>query len=272
MTGRGHPAAQWDGHAVAALAASWGVPHIEVWDVLSSTNDRAAELARGGAAPWTVVVAVEQSAGRGRQGRSWTSGAGAGLWMSIVAPPTTRDGARLPLPLAVGTAVAEAIDAVAPGLLCQVKWPNDLVVQGRKLGGVLCEGRRDTTVVGIGVNVETPEVGDPEDPPGTPGIGPLRPIGLVALAGGAGAPSHATLAGEVVRRLRATLSEATDPASLLERFRSRDALCGRRVVSETGGVGVARGVTEDGSLVLEREDGTRVHVVSGSVRWASDRS
>ena len=110
-----------------------------------STNARARELAGRGAPHGTIVTAAEQSAGRGRQGRTWRAPAGRALLCSIV----IRDPPRL-LPLAAGVAVAERV-----GVDAQIKWPNDVLLDGRKLAGILVEGRLQErwAVLGIGLNV-----------------------------------------------------------------------------------------------------------------------
>ena len=114
-----------------------------------STNERARELAWSGAPHGTLVTAAEQTAGRGRQGRTWTAPASSAILASLV----LRDPPRL-LPLAAGVAVAEVI-----GPQARVKWPNDVLVNGRKLAGILAEGRPQErwAVLGIGLNVAVSE-------------------------------------------------------------------------------------------------------------------
>lgn len=121
-----------------------------------STNDEAKRLARDGAPAGTVVVAAEQTAGRGTRGRAWHSPPGLGLYLSIVLRPPIPDLAGLPLRAA--WAVRDAVRA-ATGVAAEVEPPNDLVLGGRKLGGILCEsafegGRLEFAVVGIGLNLD----------------------------------------------------------------------------------------------------------------------
>jgi BirA family biotin operon repressor/biotin-[acetyl-CoA-carboxylase] ligase len=135
---------------------------------LSSTNDRAAELARAGAPEGTLVVADEQTAGRGRSGRRWHSLAGSGLALSLVLRPTTlgsREIAALGMIGALGS-----IEALAElGLQPQLKWPNDVLLDGAKVGGILAEAswtasQLDHVILGIGLNVRNtplPEVDFP---------------------------------------------------------------------------------------------------------------
>lgn len=126
---------------------------------VASTNDAARELALAGAAHGTAVVAEEQTRGRGTKGRSWHSPRGLGLYASFVLRGAS--GGPVPflhlLPLAAGLAASDAVSA-ASGIMVRLKWPNDLVHDGKKLGGILCEGVSgnaggDFAVVGVGINV-----------------------------------------------------------------------------------------------------------------------
>jgi BirA family biotin operon repressor/biotin-[acetyl-CoA-carboxylase] ligase len=206
-----------------------------------STNARARELAGRGAPHGTVVTATEQSAGRGRQGRAWSAPAGRALLCSIV----IRDPPRL-LPLAAGVAVAEVIGPAA-----QIKWPNDVLVDGRKVAGILVESRPQErwAVVGIGINVAVaPDSLPPEvrDHAGTLGLDP-----------NAIEPTLAALLPELERRLEA----GAEP--LLEAVRARDALLGRPV-RWGGGSGVGAGIDGDGRLVVRTDDG-EVRLDAGEV-------
>ncbi|MGE3618000.1 MAG: biotin--[acetyl-CoA-carboxylase] ligase, partial [Gemmatimonadales bacterium] len=136
-------------------------------DRVGSTQDEAHRLAAEGAPAGTVVVAAEQDQGRGTRGREWTSGRG-GLWLTAILRP--REAPLLEgLSLRIGLALAPVLEAVAPGGLIQLKWPNDLVAANRKLGGILCEARwvgdrPGWVAVGVGINVRNPL-------PRTPGMG-----------------------------------------------------------------------------------------------------
>jgi BirA family biotin operon repressor/biotin-[acetyl-CoA-carboxylase] ligase len=206
-----------------------------------STNARARELAGGGAPHGTIVTATEQSAGRGRQGRTWSAPAGRALLCSIV----VRDPPRL-LPLAAGVAVAEVVGPAA-----QIKWPNDVLVDGRKVAGILVESRPQErwAVVGIGINVAVaPDSLPPEvrDRAGTLGLDPS-----------AIEPTLAALLLELERWLDA----GTEP--LLEAVRARDALLGRPVRWGAGS-GVGAGIDGDGRLVVRTDDG-EVRLDAGEV-------
>jgi BirA family biotin operon repressor/biotin-[acetyl-CoA-carboxylase] ligase len=130
----------------------FGAPHRH-FRVTDSTNARARELVEAGAAGGTVVTAAEQTAGRGRQGRSWTAPPGKALLYSAILRPL--DERHLLLPLAVPLAVCEAAEELAPEVECMVKWPNDVWVDGRKLAGVLIEAKPQDgwAVIGVGLNL-----------------------------------------------------------------------------------------------------------------------
>jgi BirA family biotin operon repressor/biotin-[acetyl-CoA-carboxylase] ligase len=254
------PLTHWHGEPVGTWRALWEVPAFEAWARIGSTSDRARELAAEPRNTYAVVVADEQTQGRGRRGAAWHSPAGTGLWMSVVLP-----GPRpaLHTPLLVGLAVAEATqEASGRGTLrVGIEWPNDLVVGARKVGGILCETAGSAVVAGIGINVSTPEDGFPAALQGR--ATSLEEEGLNRL-------SHSVLGGFIVRALKARLGEPQERLSpdAHAELGVRDALAGRPVVTEEHGPGVACGIEPDGALVLERPDGSRVRVVAGSVRPA----
>src|SRR5262245_35222750 len=125
----------------------FGVPHRH-YRVTDSTNERGRELVEGGAPGGTVVTAREQTAGRGRQGRVWTAPEGKALLFSAVLQPL--DERHLLLPLSVPLAVCAAAEALRPGIECQVKWPNGVWLDGRKLAGILTEAKPPAGWAGIG--------------------------------------------------------------------------------------------------------------------------
>ncbi len=215
-----------------------------------STNTRARELAEAGAPHGTVVTAAEQTAGRGRQGRSWTAPAGKALLYSAIVRPLDRR--RSLLPLAAPLAVCEAAEALAPGTPCRVKWPNDVWVEGRKLAGILIEARpqENWAVIGVGLNLN---IAPSEFPPELQETATSLP----------GPPQSARSAAEALSRRLEEWIEA-DPRSILFAWRERDALRGREVSWE-GGSGVADGVDDRGYLVVRTPGGDRVAVGAGEV-------
>ncbi len=214
-----------------------------------STNERARELAAGGAPHGTLVTAAEQAAGRGRQGRTWTAPPGRALLLSLV----LRVEQPALVPLAAGVAVAEATGEAA-----RIKWPNDVLVDGRKVAGILVEGRprEGWAVLGIGVNVALrPEDFPPElrDRAGTLGLEPgdLDPTlnrVLSALEGWLGA----------------------DQATVLNAWRERDALEGQQV-EWADGAGKAVGIDDTGRLLVGTSSGT-VALDAGEVHLATRAS
>jgi BirA family transcriptional regulator, biotin operon repressor / biotin---[acetyl-CoA-carboxylase] ligase len=209
--------------------------HLRLTD---STNERAKELARTGAPHGTLVTAAEQSAGRGRQGRSWTAPPGHALLMSLV----VRDPTEL-LPLAAAVAVCEAL----PELDCRIKWPNDVWIERRKLAGILVEGRPQEgwAVLGIGLNVRSA----PSDLPATC----LSDHDPDATTDGA----LTRLLGTLDRGLAASRDE------VLGAWRQRDALRGE-TVRWTDGEGTAAGIDDSGALLVDTPDG-RVSLDAGEV-------
>jgi BirA family biotin operon repressor/biotin-[acetyl-CoA-carboxylase] ligase len=206
-----------------------------------STNARARELASRGAPHGTLVTAAEQTAGRGRQGRSWTAPAGRALLVSVL----LRDWPRL-LPLAAAVAVAEVTGGGAA-----IKWPNDVQLGGRKAAGILVEGRPQEgwMVLGIGLNVALgPDDFPPELRETATGLG-LRPDDVE--------PALDTLLAALERWL------AAPPGAVLAAFRARDALAGQGV-AWAGGEGRAAGVDDEGRLLVDSPGG-RVALDAGEV-------
>ena len=249
---------------------NFGTPHRH-FARTDSTNTRARELAAAGAPHGTVVTANEQSAGRGRQGRTWTAPPGKALLYSAIVRPLEEH--HVMLPLAVPLAVCEAAEQLQPGLECKVKWPNDVHVEGRKLAGVLIEARPQDgwAVLGVGLNLTiTPEEfpvelqdraisifasGGEDQGRGSSGRSPLLsggPPPLVPLTAAEALSSHLN------RWVQA------DPDAVLSSWRKRDALLGREVAWD-GGSGIADGVDDRGYLLVVTPSGDRVAVGAGEV-------
>jgi BirA family biotin operon repressor/biotin-[acetyl-CoA-carboxylase] ligase len=136
MSGEPGALESWEGRPVDDWALRWGVPCVEAYHELPSTNDRLRVLAEAGAAHFTVVTADSQTAGRGRGGKRWESAGGLGLWLSFL----VRDESHVPsplIPILVGLAASRALVRLCPSLQPGIKWPNDIEVEGRKLGGIL---------------------------------------------------------------------------------------------------------------------------------------
>lgn len=219
-----------------------------------STNDDARELALAGAPHGTMVLAASQRAGRGRAGRSFLSPEG-GLYLSVVLRPRAPPHQWTVLPLLAGAAAAVALRG--RGFPVELKWPNDLLLAGRKLGGVLVESRMGTSsfaIVGIGANLAQVPRGV-ED--------------ATCLAHHGFAPDRSALAMRILETLlvRAATLDATGPSAVLHEVRALCGTLGRRVEWEKY-EGVALDVAEDGALVVETADGL-ARVVAGDVRLKS---
>jgi BirA family biotin operon repressor/biotin-[acetyl-CoA-carboxylase] ligase len=247
-----------------ARGADWSAP-IEYFDQVTSTNDVARDRARAGAAQFSVVLAGDQSAGRGRQGREWVSPPG-NLFLSVVLRPAARfpDGGLIPL--AAGVAASEALEAF--GVRARLKWPNDLVVGDRKIGGLLAEATSggeglEIVVLGIGVNLSLDPAHGPEG---------LRDVAtsVKVETGRTIAPEEA--AAETLARVavwyHALAREGA--ATVLAAWRARSVPWWGRPVEVRSGQGlvrgVARGVDERGALLLDLEGGAQAALLSGEAR------
>jgi BirA family biotin operon repressor/biotin-[acetyl-CoA-carboxylase] ligase len=199
-----------------------------------STNERARELASAGAPHGTLVTAAEQTAGRGRQGRIWTAPPGRALLLSLV----LRVEQPALVPLAAGVAIAEAVGDDA-----RIKWPNDVLVEGRKVAGILVESRPQEgwAVLGIGLNVAI----RPDD----------FPPELRTSAGTLG--REPTDLDPTLDRLLEALERwlAADQDTVIAAWRARDALEGRRI-EWADGAGKAVGIDDAGRLLVGTSSGT----------------
>ncbi len=245
-------------------------PRIVYFPSVTSTNDLAARLADRGEPELTAVVSEQQTAGRGRLGRSWFSPPGAGLYVSVILRPgsavlQTGSGPTTPMvTLAAGVAFAEAV-RLCTHLPVTIKWPNDLMVEQRKLAGILTEtsggGRPDYLVVGFGLNVRSAaypadiadratsveaELGRPVD------RGPLLVQLLASLA-------------SWIDALRAGRREA-----ILDRWRSLSPSARGAEVEWAGPEGPVRGTTDgvdrDGALLVRIAERVE-RIIAGEVTW-----
>lgn len=263
----------WEGRALDEWRTRWQLPGIVALAETPSTNDVARAMAEQGAPAGLLVMAEHQTAGRGRMQRPWTDAPGRSLLLSFVlrpapgraAPSGTAPGTA---PLRVGLAIAAAIRE-AVGLEPRLKWPNDVIVAGAKLAGILCEaaGGADPgfIIAGIGMNVLQRDQDWPAELKG-------RAISIAQAA--RSAPERAAMMDAVVAAMRPLLTRALDPLSdhELRAYAGIDALRGREV-TVTGAVdlhGIAAGIAPDGALLLDTADGT-CRVTSGTVRPARPR-
>jgi BirA family biotin operon repressor/biotin-[acetyl-CoA-carboxylase] ligase len=238
---------------------------IEYHATVDSTNRVAGDLARQGAAEGTVVVADTQTAGRGRMGRHWVSPPGDNLSFSVLLTPNVEP-ARVPqLALVAAVAVHEGLAACCPEVAARIKWPNDILIGGRKVAGILCEAsleadRVHRVILGIGINVNGARV--PRE---------LRAVATTLRSAGGREYSRPALLGAVLNHLEPRYREWLREGSLrglLAYYERHSALDGRPVAAENlSGVvrGTARGITPTGELVLETAAGPLVHLLAGDV-------
>lgn len=237
----------------------WSAP-IEHFETLPSTNDWLKERARHGLPDWSVVLADQQTAGRGRQGHGWLSPPG-NLFLSVLLPRSRES----VLTLAAGVAVAEAVQVF--GVVAELKWPNDVLAGGRKLAGLLAESvsggaEFESVVLGVGVNVR------------------LDPASLPAeIASGTTSIRHESgrdadpldVAAEVLGRLTVWYHAlARDgAAAILDAWRARSVPWWGKPVEVVSGSerirGVARDVDARGALLVETETGLTT-ILSGEAR------
>jgi BirA family biotin operon repressor/biotin-[acetyl-CoA-carboxylase] ligase len=244
------------------LARAAGLAEVRVFARLGSTNTRAAELARAGAlALPAAVLASRQTAGRGRGSNRWHSDAGT-LTVSFVRAASPEVPPYV-LPLRVGLAVRRAAAAFADESRLRVKWPNDVLADGRKLAGVLClrvatpSGEAD--IIGVGLNVSTDFSAE-----GVPAEVRRRAVALRDITT---PPTRAVAFAELARCLEEELSGGRGDAWRAD-FDSVHALSGRTVAVDTGGEvvrGTCSGIDDDGRLLLHGTEGGLRTVASGHV-------
>jgi BirA family transcriptional regulator, biotin operon repressor / biotin---[acetyl-CoA-carboxylase] ligase len=238
----------------------------EVWESIESTNSRALELAKSGAAEGVIIAAREQTAGRGRQGRRWVSPPDSGLYISFLLRPEMAR-AKLPLiSLATGVAVTDAITRVA-GIQVGLKWVNDIVYSGRKLGGILAEmtpdaaGAKPALVVGIGINLRL-------DPSDVPDEIRQRIDWLERIAGSPIDPNQ--LAAQLawsLERIYQTFEQGNFEA-ILKEWKNHSVTLGQKIRSQSNNTsieGEAIDLGDDGSLIVRLDDGTTTHLHAGEV-------
>jgi BirA family transcriptional regulator, biotin operon repressor / biotin---[acetyl-CoA-carboxylase] ligase len=239
----------YDGHSAAQLEVLLALPRVDVHASVTSTLDVAHVIASS-VSPGTLVLADEQTAGRGTQGRRWTSRAGDGIWLALIERPS--DAAALDvLSIRCGLYAAEALDALATNPI-GVKWPNDLYVGGRKLAGVLIETRwrgssAEWVAIGFGLNVRTP----PLDTATGLDDGCSRLDALVRLV-------------PALRRAASASGYLTE--NELARWSLRDVSRGRQLSAPSRGR--VEGVASSGELLVRSDDGSVVRHRTGTLTFA----
>lgn len=233
------------------------------YETIPSTNALAKDMAKNGAAQGTVLLADSQSAGRGRLGRSFCSQTGAGIYMSVILRPDCDPQELMHLTCAVGVAACDAVEDVTcfrPG----IKWINDLVANGKKLGGILTElvmdgGTVRSAVVGIGINCTQ----TPSDFPSE-----LQAIACSLSSVTGKAIDRASLAAALICRLEEMSRNLHERKAIMDRYRRDCVTLGKEITvisSELRRPGRAVGLEDDGSLLVQFQDGSTSAVNCGEV-------
>ena len=245
------------------LKTKWaGQPPMIYSESMTSTNIVLKQAAEGGAAHGTVALCEEQTAGRGRRGRGWVSPKGQGLWVSLLARPALPPGRAQLITFAAAIAMAEAVEKET-GLEIMIKWPNDLVLQGKKVCGILLELSGDVetiayVVIGTGLNV------------GEKAYPPEISESATSLAAALG---HQAERAPILRSYLAAMEHYVDSLErdglpgILQAYERKSCTL-HHAVRVSGGeefLGTADGLDENGALLVKLEDGTIRRVLAGDV-------
>lgn len=251
-------------YLVPPLARWLGTQRIDLVEC-GSTNDEAARLARAGARHGTIVIAQSQRAGRGRDGRAWQSPPGMGLYLSAVVRPSMPLVDVPPMTLAIGIGLCDAVRAT--GANARLKWPNDVLVDGKKLAGVLVEAQSqghklESVVIGIGLNVVGP----------VPALVAERAIALEQAADSE--IDREALIAAVLAHVEHWVDRyvAMGLEEIIPAWTERMALGIAARATVDGGisvVGVVWGLDDDGALLLRDAEGAIHRVRSGDVEMLS---
>jgi len=257
----------WEGQQLAVLRERWDRPHVHIYSSVDSTNSLAVKLADEGAAAGTIVLADEQTSGRGVSTRRWHSAKGVGLYLSLLLRPKQLPNPLL-LPLLAGLAAARSAQALVSGAAVGLKWPNDLIVADRKAGGVIADaawsgGRPKYVVLGIGVNVRQKAR---DFPAALQGV-------AISLDMAAGRPvSRLELADRIIDEVE---TYCLNPPEMLDRELLRrlddydwlrDRRCSIDSDDRTPLAGTAVGIAPDGALLFRPEGGALRRLTAGHVR------
>ena len=242
---------------VASLAARDIGVDVRWYRSLPSTMDVAASLADAGAAHGVVVLAGEQTAGRGRRGSVWASPPGAGLYLSFVARPSASTSL---LTLAAGVGVRDGILS-ATGLAASLKWPNDLLLGRRKIAGILAEGHAigtatQSVIIGVGVNMRAAAL--PRD----------IEARATSIEGELGRPvSHGAVLAEILAGLWTRLAALErSPGDILQAWRADSPSAIGTTVEWDGRTGVTAGIDDAGALLVRTDAGVE-RIIAGELRW-----
>lgn len=246
------------------LKTKWIGQELLYFDTVHSTNDIIKQKAIDGAAQGLVVISEEQQKGRGRLGRVWNSPKGTGIWMSILLRPKMSPMEAIKLTLLAGTAVCQALRETT-GLEVQIKWPNDLVLHGKKVCGILTEmsmelDQIEYVVLGIGINVNTEDFPDE-----------LKEIATSLYLERKQKWDRSAIIRKVLEIWEDVYEEFVETLSLyskLDLIKQYSALLNKEVVVILNGeklIGEAVDIASDGSLIVKKLDGSEISVISGEI-------
>ena len=227
-----------------------------------STNDVARQLADAGEPEGTVVIADEQTAGRGRLGRSWVAPPRSSILMSLILRPNIAPPQVTRMTMAVSLGACDAIQAET-GLNARIKWPNDILLNGKKCAGILSEApmvgnQVEYVIVGLGVNVNFSVANIPDIPSNATTI--VDELGKTA--------SRESLVQAILRAAEKYYLQLKNGNDLREAWKNKLATLGQTVRAQTAqGIeeGIAKDVDADGALILRRADGSIVRLIAGDV-------
>lgn len=249
---------------LSSIRGSWAGREILYLDEVDSTNTAAKKAAENGAVHGTLVVSERQTGGKGRRGRAWDSPRGTGIFMTLILRPNMAPVHASMLTLVAALAVADGIRECT-GAESLIKWPNDIVMSGKKICGILTEMSADPdcinyVAVGIGINVNMEEF--PEE---------IRGVAASIFTETGKKTKRSLLISAVMaafERYYEVFMKTTDMSGLLEDYNGKLANCGRtvRVLDLAGEYsGTAIGIDREGELLVEMEDTTVRRVLSGEV-------
>lgn len=237
----------------------------ELWESIDSTNTRARDLAAHGAPMGTLVIARKQTAGRGRLGRAWESPQDSGIYMSLILRSGDIPAHAIPLlTIAAGVAIAEAVEE-STGVKIGLKWVNDLICDGHKVGGILAEasgGKSPYVVLGMGINVRLEKENLPEE---------LHSKVTSLHLHSAQLPDPNAIVVSICSRIEALWNDLEVGLAplVLERWKNRSVTIGERVRATLADKiieGKAVDVTESGALKVQLDNGKTIELSAGEIQ------
>ncbi|MBU5470021.1 biotin--[acetyl-CoA-carboxylase] ligase [Falcatimonas sp. MSJ-15] len=242
----------------------WFAGDIYFYHEIGSTNDECKKLAEEGAKHGTLVVAEKQTKGKGRRGRSWESPKGTGIWMTLLLRPDIEPYNSSGLTLVTAMAINKAVQEIT-GLDAKIKWPNDIVVNGKKVTGILTEMSAQPEminyiVIGIGINVNTEEF--PEDIAKTASSLKIESGKTIKRS------SIIALFGKYFEQYYAKYIKTQDMSLLIDEYNKELINVDRQIkvlAKENSYTGIAKGINRHGELIVETENKELKNVVAGEV-------